>query len=91
MRLSLQRDARAIRFDQRQLEDGIGFRLLDASVAPREPVPDLLLVQSAIGEAVNRVAFDISAGAITLNPSLSRQIYDAADRAAVRERLAAAL
>ncbi|WP_149766764.1 hypothetical protein [Paracoccus thiocyanatus] len=87
--LSFLRDGAELAFDRRSLDPGVGFALLDAFLLAPPDEPELLLVQSRVGTAVNWDVFTVRPDGIRLSAELSRRVHDAPDRAAVAGRLAA--
>ncbi|MEF9605115.1 hypothetical protein O4J55_23450, partial [Paracoccus sp. PXZ] len=63
--------------------------LLDAFLLAPPGRPELLLLQSLLGDATNWDVFTVRPDGIRLSAELSRQVHDAPDRAAVAGRLAA--
>ncbi|AUM75788.1 hypothetical protein CYR75_15275 (plasmid) [Paracoccus jeotgali] len=87
--LSLLRGGTETAFDRRSLDPGIGFELLDAFLLAPADAPELLLLQSRIGDATNWDVFTVGPGGLRLSGELSRRVHDAPDRAAATRRLSA--
>lgn len=87
--LSFQRDGAEQAFDRRSLDPGVEFALLDAFLLAPPDGPELLLLQSRLGDATNWDVFTVRPDGIRLSAELSRRVHDAPDRAAVAGRLAA--
>jgi len=87
--LFFQRDGAEQAFDRRSLDPGMGFELLDAFLLAPPDGPELLLLQSRLGAAVNWDVFTVRPDGIRLSADLSRRVHGASDRAAVASRLAA--
>lgn len=85
--LSLLRGGTETAFDRRSLDPGIGFELLDAFLLAPTDAPELLLLQSRIGDATNWDVLTVGPDDLRLSAELSRRIHDAPDRAAAAQRL----
>lgn len=87
--LSFLRGGTETAFDRRRLDPGIGFELLDAFLLTSADAPELLLLQSRIGDATNWDVFTLEPDGLRLSGELSRRVHDAPDRAAAAQRLSA--
>lgn len=87
--LSFLRNGTETAFDRRSLDPGIGFELLDAFLLAPAGAPELLLLQSRIGDATNWDVFTVGPDGIRLSGELSRRVHAAPDRAAAARRLSA--
>jgi len=87
--LSFLRGGTETAFDRRSLDPGIGFELLDAFMLTSADAPELLLLQSRIGDATNWDVFTLEPDGLRLSGELSRRVHDAPDRAAAAQRLSA--
>lgn len=85
--LSLLRGGTETAFDRRSLDPGVGFELLDAVLLAPTDAPELLLLQSRIGDATNWDVFTVEPDGLHLSGELSRRVHDAPDRAAATRRL----
>lgn len=76
-------------FDRHRLDPGVGFELLDAFLLTLAEAPELLLLQSRIGDATNWDVFILGPDGIRRSGELSQRVHDARDRAAAVQRLGA--